>query len=175
MTQKTVTIFGTRKASEGDELWQLARDIGKACAQAGFAIANGGYTGTMEAAARGALEAGGHTIGVTCSAFGDGGLNPFIRQEVRCPALPDRLAKLIELGDAYVVLRGGTGTLLELAEVWELTNKRFLSPAKPIIITPGFWKPLVEMMAQDDPGCRDCLEFASTADDVARILRARLY
>lgn len=174
MTRRTVTIFGTSKASEGDAVWRLAHDIGKACAEAGYAIANGGYGGTMLAAAMGASQAGGHTIGVTCGAFGTRPANRFIKEEVRCGSLPERLAKLVELGDAYVVLRGGTGTLLELAEVWELTNKRFLSPAKPIIITHGFWEPLAEMMAQDDPGCRSYLDFASTAEEVARILKSRL-
>jgi len=128
----------------------------------------------MLAAAKAASEAGGHTIGITCSAFGEAPANPFIKEEIRCGTLPERLAKLIEMGDAYVVLRGGTGTLLELAEVWELANKRFLSGSRPIIITPGFWGPLIDMMAQDDPGCRSCLDLASTAEEVAGILRRRL-
>jgi len=174
MNPKTVTLFGTSKATEQDPAWRLAYDIGKACAEAGFTVANGGYGSTMLAAAKGASEAGGITIGVTCSAFGRSGANKHISREVCAPTLDRRLAKLIELGDAYVVLRGGTGTLLEFAEVWELANKGFFSASKPIIIASDFWSPLIEMMAADDAGCRRHLSFASTAEAVVEILKARL-
>ena len=174
MSPKTVTIFGTSRASEQDEVWQLAYDTGKACAEAGLAIANGGYDGTMLAAAKGASEAGGLTIGVTCSAFGRKGPNEYVRQEISTSSLPERLARLIELGDAYVVLPGGTGTLLEFAEVWELANKGFLPAAKPIIIASGFWKPLVDMMVSEDPDCCRFLAFAASAGETVDLLKKRL-
>jgi predicted Rossmann-fold nucleotide-binding protein len=49
------------------------------------------------------------------------------------------------------VLPGGTGTLLELAKVWELKNKGFIKEDKPIILAGGFWKPLVDLITSDDP------------------------
>ena len=149
-SKKTITIFGTSRASEGQVQYALAYETGKLLAQAGFTIANGGYGGTMLAAAKGAVEAGGEIIGVTCSAFKSGKANKYITREILTGSLDERLDTLLKLGRAYIVLPGGTGTLLELAKVWELKNKGFLNADKPIILLGGFWKPLIELIATDD-------------------------
>ncbi len=151
MSVKTITIFGTGRARPGDTAHTLAYKTGKLLAQAGFTIANGGYGGTMLAAAKGATEAGGKTIGVTCSAFKGGKANKYISREIVTGSLNERLDTLLKLGQAYVVLPGGTGTLLELANVWELKNKGFLEADKPIILVGGFWRPLLDLIAADDP------------------------
>jgi hypothetical protein len=148
---KTITIFGTANAKSGEPAYTLAYQTGKLLAQAGFVIANGGYGGTMLAASKGAAEAGGETIGVTCSAFKSSTANEYITREIVTGSLDERLDTLIKLGRAYVVLPGGTGTLLELAKVWELKNKGFIEADKPIILVGGFWKPLVDLIAADDP------------------------
>ncbi len=150
MDERIVSIFGTARASQGDSIYALAYDLGKALAGAGFTIANGGYGGTMLAAAKGASEAGGRVIGVTCLAF-KSKANEYVSKEIVTNSLDERLDKLIELGGAYMVLNGGTGTLLELAKVWELKNKGFLGAAKPIILVGGFWQSLIDLLAQDDP------------------------
>ncbi len=152
MSKKTATIFGTSRAKAGDAVYQLAYEVGCLLAAAGFTIANGGYGGTMLAAAKGAFENGGEVIGVTCSAFSSRA-NEYVTREITTNSLTERLDKLIELGDGYVVLPGGTGTLLELAKVWELKNKGFLKKSKPIILVGGFWKPLIELIETDDPKC----------------------
>ncbi|MFH1718055.1 MAG: LOG family protein [Planctomycetota bacterium] len=151
MSRKTVTIFGTSRAGAGDPVYGLALETGRLLARGGFTIANGGYGGTMLAAAKGAAEAGGEVIGVTCSAFKSSKTNEYVTREIVTNSLDERLDKLIELGQAYVVLPGGTGTLLELAKVWELRNKGFLDADKSIILVGEFWKPLVELVAVDDP------------------------
>jgi uncharacterized protein (TIGR00730 family) len=151
MADKIVTIFGTGRAGQGDSNYQLAYETGKLLAEAGFAIANGGYGGTMLAAAKGAVEAGGDVIGITCSAFKSSKANEYVTREIVTASLDERLDTLIRLGQAYIVLPGGTGTLLELAKVWELKNKGFLKADKPIILVGGFWKPLAELVASDDP------------------------
>ena len=151
MSKKTVTIFGTGKTQPGDTTYTLAYQTGKLLAQAGFTIANGGYGGTMLAAAKGAAEAGGEVIGVTCSAFKGSRANEYITREVVTRSLDERLDTLIKLGCGYIVLPGGTGTLLELAKVWELKNKGFLEADKPIILVGEFWKPLLEMVVIEDP------------------------
>lgn len=171
MSEKVVTIFGTSRAKEGDSAFNLAYELGKLCAEAGLTIANGGYGGTMLAAAKGAKQAGGKTIGITCSAFGPKGPNEFVTQEIKTENLSQRVAKLVEIGDAYVVLPGGTGTLLELAEIWELTNKGFINPAKPIILMGDFWRPLVELMAKDDAASRKCVRLAGGAEEAVKILK----
>ena len=63
MSEKTITIFGTGRAKSGDAAYELAFELGKRLAEAGFTIANGGYGGTMLAAAKGADEVGGKSIG----------------------------------------------------------------------------------------------------------------
>jgi uncharacterized protein (TIGR00730 family) len=151
MGKKIITIFGTGKANPKDSAYMLAYETGKLLAQAGFAIANGGYGGTMLAAAKGAAGAGGEIIGVTCSAFKESRANEYITREIVTESLDERLDMLIKLGQAYLVLPGGAGTLLELAKIWELKNKGFLEADKPIILVGKFWKPLLDLVATDDP------------------------
>jgi hypothetical protein len=160
MPERIVTIFGTGRARQGDKAFVLASQMGRLLAQAGFTIANGGYGGTMLAAARGAAEAGGRIIGVTCSAFTSSKANEYLTREIVTTSLDERLDTLIELGRAYVVLPGGTGTLLELAKVWELKNKGFLRVDKPIILVGGFWRPLVDLVATDDADSRRYVKLA---------------
>ena len=166
MNEKTITVFGTGRAGPGDMAYELAYETGKMLAQAGFTIANGGYGGTMLAAARAAAEAGGEIIGVTCSAF-KGKPNEYISREIVADSLDERLDTLIKLGQGYVVLPGGTGTLLELAKVWELKNKGFLEADKPIILVGGFWKPLVDLIASDDP---DSIRYIKQVDGPGQVV-----
>ena len=123
---KTVTIFGSSLPGEGSAAYAEARRLGRLLAEGGFAVCNGGYGGLMEASARGAREAGGHTLGVTCELW-TSQVNPWIVEEIRTPSFFERLTTLIERGDAYIVLPGGTGTLAELALVWEMMNKSALA------------------------------------------------
>ena len=176
MSEKTITVFGTAKAGPGDTVYTLAYRVGKLLAQAGFTIANGGYGGTMLAVAKGASEAGGETIGVTCSAFGRtpneyiNRKNEYISREIVTNSLDERLDTLIKLGQGYVVLPGGTGTLLELAKVWELKNKGFLKKSKPIILVGGFWKPLVDLIATDDPDSSRYIHIAAGPEEIKDFL-----
>jgi uncharacterized protein (TIGR00730 family) len=169
MDEKTITIFGTGRAKPGDSTYTLAYETGKLLAQAGFTIANGGYGGTMLAAAKGAAEAGGEIIGVTCSVF-KGKPNEYISREIVTDSLDDRLDTLIKLGQAYVVLQGGTGTLLEVAKVWELKNKGFPEADKPIILVGGFWKPLVDLIAADDSDSSRYLKQVDGAGQVVELI-----
>ncbi len=170
MNKKTITIFGTGRAKQGDANFQLAYETGKLLAQAGFTIANGGYGGTMLAAAKGAAEAGGEVIGVTCSAFKNSTANKYVTREIITGSLDERLDTLIKLGQAYVVLPGGTGTLLELAKVWELKNKGFLKTDKPFILLGGFWKPLVDSVATDDPGSSRHVKLADGPEQAIQLI-----
>ena len=170
MSEKTITIFGTGRAKSGDAAYELAYELGKVLGEAGFTIANGGYGGTMLAAAKGAAEAGGRTIGVTCSAFGSGKANEFITEEIVTNSLDERLDALTTLGQAYVVLAGGTGTLLELANVWELKNKGFLDEQKPIILVGEYWKPLIDLIAIDDPGSSRYIHQVDKPEQVVELI-----
>lgn len=149
---KTVSIFGSSLPQEGSAAYEDARRLGRLLAEAGFAVSNGGYGGLMEASARGAREAGGHTIGVTCEIW-PAQANRWIAEEVRAPSFLMRLTTLIERGDAYIVLPGGTGTLAELALVWEMMNKSALSKTvggrKPLVVMVPYWQPVIECLNQE--------------------------
>ena len=175
MDEIVVSVFGTGRAKAGEPAYVLAEQVGRLLAEAGFALANGGYRGTMHAAAKGAAAVGGTVIGVTCSAFKNSVANEFITREIVAGSLEERLRTLVELGWGYVVLPGGTGTLLELATIWELKNKDFLDRARPIILAGEFWRPLVELVAQDDPACTKHVVFAENPEQVADLLRKALH
>ena len=167
---KTITVFGTSKAKPGDSVFAMAEEVGRLLAENGFTIANGGYGGTMLAGAKGAAGAGGKVVGVTCTAFKRGKANEYVTEEISTASLEERLAKLIELGDAYLVLPGGTGTLLELADVWEHKNKGFANADKPIILIGAFWQPLLAMMAAADADSVLHVECAETVEDAVELL-----
>jgi uncharacterized protein (TIGR00730 family) len=169
-----VTVFGSSQPQPPTPAYQLAYDLGHAIAQAGWTLCNGGYGGTMEAAARGACEAGGHTIGVTCTAFGRGGANEYIRQEVPTFDLLARLNTLVRLGRAYVILPGGTGTLLELALVWELLNKRILRRAATALVLLGeHWAPLIPIVRREQPDTLEPYVALSVAEAITHLSQAQ--
>ncbi len=149
---KTVTIFGSSLPAEGTPAYAEARRLGRLLAESGFTICNGGYAGLMEASARGAREAGGHTIGVTCAIW-PFPANPWVVEEVRAHTFPERIVTLIERGDAYIVLPGGTGTLAELGLAWELMNKSSLSRTvggrKPLLVMAPYWRPVIDCLSQE--------------------------
>ena len=158
-----VAVFGASDPRPGDEAYEFARGVGRKLAELGRVVVNGGYGGTMEASARGAKEAGGATIGVTCDIWRSRA-NEFIDEVIVTSCLPERIGKLIELGTGgYVVLPGATGTLAEFAWVWELACKGLLGgPVRPIVCMTGFWRPLVEMMIAQRPAGADHVDFADT-------------
>ncbi len=170
MNNKKITIFGSGKAHEGDASYELAYEVGKMLAQEGFTVVNGGYGGTMEAGAKGAREAGGKTIGVTCTAFSRNSSNPYISKEIQTSNFNERVSKLIELGEAYVAVPGGTGTLVEVAMVWEYQNKGFTQESKPIILVSEFWKSLVKMMADEDPKLKRFVDLVENPEEVINSL-----
>jgi uncharacterized protein (TIGR00730 family) len=144
---KVVTIFGSSRPQAGEPDYEVARKLGRLLAEAGFTVCNGGYGGTMEATARGAKEAGGSTVGITME-FVNPQANQWIDKTIVAKTLVDRLMKLVEIGDAYIVLRGGTGTLLELAAVWELMNKRVIK-SRWVVAVGKFWNSTIETVKKE--------------------------
>lgn len=149
---KKVTVFGSSLPQDESPAYASARRLGKLLAESGFAICNGGYGGLMEASARGAREAGGHTVGITCAIW-PFHANRWIVEEVRTLSFPERIMALIERGDAYVVLPGGTGTLAELSLAWEMMNKASLSKTvggrKPLLVMAPYWQAVIECLNQE--------------------------
>ena len=144
--KKIITIFGSSKPTDNEDQYIIAYDIGKQLALSGFDICTGGFNGIMEAASKGAVEGGGQAIGVTVNLW-KRNTNTHVTKEIKCSTLLERINKLIELGDGFVVLQGGTGTLLELAAVWEYINKGLME-TKPIACHSAIWKKIVAEMHQ---------------------------
>jgi len=146
-----VTVFGSSRPHETDGDYDEARVLGRALAKHGFSVCSGGYGGGMEAVSRGAKEAGGKTYGVTADFFKNAKLNPWIDLEVRMKTWEERLFELIRCADAFVACKGGTGTLVELAVVWEMLNKAVM-PQKPFAVLGHFWEPVLDRVRKVELG-----------------------
>lgn len=170
-SQPIITVFGSSRPAPGSQAYETAQQLGQALAHAGFAVATGGYGGTMEGISRGAREAGGKTIGVTAEAF-ESPANAWVEEELRVKTWQDRLLKLVELGSGYVVLPGGTGTLVELAVVWEWISKGFL-PNRPVIILGDFWQPVINALPSTEVPNNPTLR-ARDVQEVVPLLRQHL-
>lgn len=144
--RKIITIFGSSYPKPGDEEYEFAYQLGRELGKAGFDICNGGFYGTMEATAKGAFEVGAHTIGITVNSF-NLRANKFIKKEIHFTNLFDRIQKIISTGDGYIVLIGGTGTLLEYSAIMELINKGLMRK-KPVVAYKNFWSDLTKLMNQ---------------------------
>jgi uncharacterized protein (TIGR00730 family) len=137
-----VTIFGGSQPKAGDPAYQEAYELGSLLARAGHTVLTGGYIGTMEAASRGASEAGGHVIGVTCDdieAWRAVQPNAWVKEERRFATLEQRLTELVRTCDAAIALPGGPGTLTEIALTWNLMIVHSM-PAKPLVLVGAGWQ-----------------------------------
>jgi uncharacterized protein (TIGR00730 family) len=146
-----VTVFGSSRPQEADRDYDEARVLGRALAKHGFAVCSGGYGGVMAAVSRGAKESGGKTYGVTAEFFKSAKLNPWIDVEVRMKTWEERLFELIRLADGFVACKGGTGTLVELAVVWEMMNKSVMNE-KPFAVLGDFWQPVLDRVREVELG-----------------------
>ncbi len=142
--KKTVTVFGSSLPKPGEEEYKNAYLLGKLLAEKNFNVCTGGYHGIMDAVSKGAAESGAEAIGVTVDRWGPTP-SRYLTKEIKCKTLFERITKLIELGDGYVILQGGTGTLLELAVTWEMMNKKFLQ-VKPAACSSSMWREIVSVM-----------------------------
>ncbi len=172
MSIPLVAVYGSSGGPAAD--FDRARALGTALARAGFGVLNGGYGGTMEAAAAGAREAGGRTVGVTCAEFTfRSGPNEFLDEVVVAPTLVDRLAELLRRADAYVVLPGGNGTLTELSLAWEHLRRGLLSP-RPLVVWEDPWRPVVASLAAG-PYLGGGVEWITWVSDVDSAVEAVRY
>ena len=180
MTMKTITVFGSSRPEDGHADYAEALELGRALAAAGFAVCTGGYGGVMEAVSRGARESGGRVRAVT-STFFRARTNRWVEEETSVSTWQDRLFELVRLGDGYVACKGGTGTLVELAVVWEMLNKRAMEP-KPFVVLGAFWQPILERVREVERGHASrwgessdpLVHSAPDPAEAARFLAARL-
>lgn len=144
MKNKFVTVFGSSIPKPGDNEYEVAYNLGKKLAAAKLNVCSGGFQGIMDAVSKGASENGVKAVGVTLDIYN---VRPskFLTEEIKCHSLFERLENLLKIGDAYIVLQGGTGTLVELALVWEYMNKKMID-VKPFASYSTMWKEIIDIM-----------------------------
>ena len=164
-------VFGSNSPTESDLDYAAARELGRLLAQTGYVVATGGYFGTMEAASRGAKEAGGYVIGVTTSIFDGVRLHPnaYLDEEIKFPSLFQRLHHLVTMADAWVALPGGIGTLSEVALTWSLLQVGEVK-RQPFVLVGELWRKTISEFSSDYyivPRNRDLVRYA---DDVTQVI-----
>jgi len=145
-SERIITVFGSSRAAKNSRGYKEAYQTGKLLAEAGFIVCNGGYGGTMAASAKGAKEAGGQTIGVTVNAFRKANPNEWIDIESRSESSMERLMVMVSVADAFLVLRGGIGTLAEMAFVWSSIAVGELQ--KPVILVGKDWQKAIDALSK---------------------------
>ncbi|MGD0906617.1 MAG: LOG family protein [Candidatus Acidiferrales bacterium] len=177
---KIITVFGSSRPEEGHADYAEAFELGRTLASADFAVCTGGYGGVMEGVSRGAKESGGRVLAVT-SRFFRSRANRWVDEETSVATWQDRLFELVRLGDGYVACKGGTGTLVELAVVWEMLNKKAMDH-RPFVVLGDFWQPILDRVREVERGhasrwaeSSDPLVHCSpTPAEAVRFLAARL-
>lgn len=150
---KTVSCLGFAGALPHDRVYTDAFEVGKILAENGYAVADGGGPGVMRAATEGAESVQGKTIGVTfypkdITSFEGRDLNNKFDKEIKTKNYLERTLKLLEVGQAYVIFKGGVGTISEFGMAWELASL-YSGHAKPLILYGKFWeKIMVALVSQ---------------------------
>lgn len=137
-----VSVFGGAQPRPDSPEYAEARLLGGLLVQRGHTVLTGGYIGVMEAVSRGAHEAGGHVIGVTCEdieAWRKVKANAWVKEEWRKKTLLERMLAIIEGCDAAIAMPGGLGTLTEISVMWNLMVVDSL-PRRPLILVGQGWK-----------------------------------
>lgn len=173
-----VTVLGGASPKPGDAVYEDAFQFGKLLGSQGWTVLNGGYVGVMEAVSRGAAEAGGYVIGITCGEIENWRAvshNPWIHEEIRLPTLRQRLLALIDHGDAIVALPGGVGTLTEILMTWNQLLISAISP-RPLIMIGSQWHQVIEQFFLEQNNLiphehRDWITFAENVQDAFVLLQ----
>jgi uncharacterized protein (TIGR00730 family) len=182
-----VCVFGTYKNLTESKRREIIR-LGELLAKSGITVVSGGFGGAMEDVSRGAKQSGGKTIGVTY--YKDKNkikkrANPYIDREIEAEDIFKRIAVMMEISDGFVVMEGGTGTLLELAAVLEHINKGMMTP-KPVIAVGNYWRDVMESLKREEilderarrtfsiETCNQIVRVVGNAEEAVRELRRLL-
>lgn len=138
-----VTIFGSARAKEGDELYTKTYELAKVLAKNKFNIITGGGPGVMEAANRGAHEMGVKSIGINIQLPLEQKPNPYINLQLSCKYFFVRKVMFIKYAIAYIVMPGGFGTMDEFFEAITLIQTKKIKPFPVILVGSSFWTPVI--------------------------------
>jgi len=162
-----VTVFGSARFKEDHKYYQLAREVGAELARAGFAVLTGGGPGIMEAANRGAHEAGGASYGLNIILPHEQSANPYVDRTVDFHYFFTRKVCLVKYSCAFVIMPGGLGTLDELFEAATLIQCQKIGPFPVVLMGSKFWqgfKDWGEHMIAEGTFARDEVGFGRITD-----------
>lgn len=150
---KNIAFFGDADISEADETYKSAFDVAEALAKEGFVIVDGGGPGVMEAATSGAVKGGGRTISVTFDPVNAPGyegkyIGNVTDTEVVTTNYIERMFKLMEYGDTFIIFKGGSGTISEFGTAWVLA-KLYYGHHKPFILYGDFWVEIIDVIRKN--------------------------
>jgi uncharacterized protein (TIGR00730 family) len=174
-----VTIFGSARTQQGTAEWERAEALGRALARAGYTVITGGGPGDMEAANKGAVEAGGESVGLAIELPYEPKPNPYLTRTLSFRYFFVRKVMFVKYSQAFVILPGGFGTMDELFEAVTLIQTKKVRPFPVILVgDDGFWDGLFEWIGRtlvprgkvrsDEV---DILQRARTPKEVLKILK----
>jgi uncharacterized protein (TIGR00730 family) len=141
-----VTLFGSARVKPGTRYYEMAREMGAACAKLGFTVVTGGGPGIMEAGNRGAFEIGGRSLGINIELPFEQSLNPYVDRSVTMRYFFTRKTVLVKYSYAFIVLPGGAGTLDEMFETMTLIQTGKLKNFPIILMGKDYWQPLMDFV-----------------------------
>jgi uncharacterized protein (TIGR00730 family) len=165
-----VSVFGSARSKPGSAECELAADLGAALAEAGYAVITGGGPGVMEAANRGATEAGGMSVGLGIELPFEQGLNDWVDMGIDFRYFFVRKTMFVKYAQAFVVLPGGFGTLDELFEAVTLVQTKKVTRFPVILMGTAYWAGLIawvrETLLTDGKINAADLDLIQVTDDV---------
>jgi uncharacterized protein (TIGR00730 family) len=169
-----ITVFGSARFKESHPYYGIAREVGKRVSQLGFAVMTGGGPGLMEAANRGAKDAGGLSVGCNIELPFEQDPNPYLDRWITCHYFFVRKVLLFKYSYGFVALPGGLGTLDELSEALTLIQTRKIDDFPVVLIGTAYWQPFVmllrEMTLRGAISAHD-LDLLKVTDDIDEAMR----
>jgi uncharacterized protein (TIGR00730 family) len=167
-------VFGSARTPEGAPEYEHARAVGRALGEAGMTVITGGGPGIMEAANRGAQEAGALSVGLNIMLPREQGMNPYVDLGLTFDYFFTRKLMFVRYSQAFVVFPGGYGTLDEMFELFTLTQTGEAVRHPAVLVGSAYWKGLLDWMREQllGPGriSQEDLELAQVVDDVDDIV-----
>ncbi len=145
----TATFFGSARASFDSKVYQDATDLAAKLAKAGFAVITGGSSGVMQAANRGAHEAGGASIGLNIRLEDNQSLNKFLTDSMMFDHFFVRKVMLAFASEVYIYFPGGFGTLDEFTEILTLIQTKKIKPVPIVLYGKAFWTPIIDLFTNE--------------------------